>query len=419
MRHSPNYVDQINSFLANNGASLFGTDVWVSLIRITQNNIGRIPTMIIAPSDKAIAKLVEISNRTWPEISLSTEGQDILKNHISVMKTQKEWPMFTAINGKHYGRDQEDFNILSPLVSTIIQPSNTAIIIVDNFILHGDQLAQLKRSRLRYSVWQRPNLASIHISPQTSPNLLRGDEIPKLGKDVFKLMVMDQKIAGRDLLALCTGSSEIATLCDRDDQLLFRQLLKREFNFDYDKLVVEESARELYAKFHDYRLEVYVRYSPNSKLTLTFFNYSVIDSGQNIPSQEEGQAIKTKSELIAVPLEQPFADTVKGFDATNSLYVIFVRGKSESATLLYPVYSKRGVGAPPKIHTSNDWFEQYFACQEFTALGRGQEFRSTNPNDLIAELVGGHFRRYTLQLKTNDGNLHYVTILRLEEHRLY
>jgi hypothetical protein len=305
------YVDEINDFLANNNARLFAY-TWGTLLREKRGLRNFKETMILAPSDNALHELTRISNRTWQEIFNTREGRDILENHISVEPTQKEWPMFTAINNTKYGNGPADLDALRPSASIVVDEgfsrTKIPIIIINQVILHDDQLAKLKQSRVGHSVWQRADPATVQVPPINvslpANSQLTGAEIPRLGKDIFKLMVTDQNLIGRDLLALCTSNSEIATMCDRDNQLLFRNLLIKEFNFDYNRGFAKKSPRELYAKFHHYRVEVYV-HSQEDVVNDPDVSSSYITVKNNRRPQTK---IKPTGELVAIPVEGWFAD---------------------------------------------------------------------------------------------------------------
>lgn len=412
------YIVEIDDFLAKNNATLFGENLWRRLMIETLNRQDFLPTMILAPSDNALAELTRVSNRTWQEIVQSPEGKDILKNHISVRATLKHWPMFTAINHTNYGNGQADLDALQPGASIIIQVSNfvnIVIIIVGKVILHNDQLVKLRRSLVGHSVWQRADSTSLQVPSIKS--ILTGAEIPKLGKDVFRLLVTDQNLIGRDLLALCTSNSEIATMCDRDNQLLFRNLLIKEFNFDYNRGFAKESPRELYAKFHHYRLEVYV-HSQEDVVNDPDVSSSYITVKNNRRPQTK---IKPTGELVAIPVEGWFANNFDkhsiagGFRGSSytdrnlerlTVYLIYVKGRPETATLFHrKIPGSWGDGIT--IETSNDWFSKFFLNRPFSA----QPLRLRNvPNSeaLMAELLMAHFGNYAFLVQTFDAD--YVIV---------
>jgi hypothetical protein len=400
------YVDEINDFLATNNAKLF-TYTWGTLLREKRGLRNTKVTMILAPSDAALNELTRISNRTWQEIISTQEGRDILENHVSVVHTQKEWPMFTAINNTKYGRGPSDLDALLPTASTIINegfsPAKISIIIIDRVILHSDQLAKLKQSRVGRSVWRRADPAIVQIEIPPAASDLTGSEIPKMTRDIFRLMVVDQNLRGRDLLALCTSNNEIATLCDRDDQLLFKDLLKQEFNFDYSKRFARETPREFYAKLHSFRIEVYIRYYLDIYQEETLLvHYSLIRHNENKPSTSIGKDLVKVSQVVSLPLQDWFGYNFSSV-SREVVYMIYVYGVPESATLIRRVLSDDWPGVRVSYITSNDWFDRYFHGRSFVV--NNPDFNSNYTADgLIMELLRQELNTVAMTVQLDDAS---------------
>jgi hypothetical protein len=412
-----NYINRINDYLTANAATIFSKQ-WLPVLTAKKLNF-KLPTMILAPNDVALRKLSDDTNRTPEEIVVLSEGQDILGNHISLVPTKKTWPMFTAMNGKEYGRGPEDFNVLQPTSSTTILGyggQNITVIIISRVIIHDDQLSRLKKSRLGYSVWNRVNSGSIQVSKASQ---LQGHEIPAMGRDLFRFMVTEQNLRGRDLLALCTGNQEITKLCDRDKQIIFRDLLKREFNFDYSRSVAKESPRELYAKFHNFRLEVYI--PPNYPAGSIQIGYRFVIRDNESTEEKVALYLQSGSKVITVPVEGWFADNFSkpdDVDQYNSslrrqqVYLIYIRDNPEIATLFRraPVQAEN----QDNFLMSNNWISDYFGDQRF----------KTEHNDIlnIYTLMKRFLNRFgsyqVISLRTTTGNVDVVFINLSEDYEL-
>jgi hypothetical protein len=138
------HLESISAYLTDNGATIFNTEYFVPFFT-------DIPTMILAPSDAALQRSAALSDSSLEQLTTSKEGVDILDNHVSVKPTSKVWPMVTSVNGRLYGKSEQDILALKPRASTIIKTPtitqsllSTSVLIIDEIILHDDQLANLK-----------------------------------------------------------------------------------------------------------------------------------------------------------------------------------------------------------------------------------------------------------------------------------
>lgn len=357
---------EVRDFLIANHAGIFA-DRWLIRDLYQRQNFAK-PTMILAPTDNALKNLLRETNKSWTDFLKLPVGTDILKNHLIFQPTRREWPMITSINARPYGSKQEDIEALVPGASLVVRipevKSPLVVLIINKVLVHPDQLMTLEA------------------------RLPRGDEISRMGKDLFMKMVIDEKIAGRDLVALCNTSHEIGLLCDRDDQLLFKRLLKNEFNFNYDQGFAAERPRELYGKFHHFRIETYVRdYRLSHQDHSASSNYSLIKENPLPKSTFLGVPPKPKllnnlqlvSEVVHLPLEGWFAENaVKPDDPPGQMsmgivtehtydkkrapvYLIYVKGKPETVTVFRRKMHRQDWGdVEISYEPSNEWLFNYF-----------------------------------------------------------
>lgn len=383
------YINETIGFLINNGAPRFATD-WLST-NLVFNRAGALPTMIFAPTDAALDRLVAASNRTWEEIIKLQPGIDILENHVSAKPTQKEWPLFISLNNHGFGRDESDLNALRPVTTktfTLFNGKPFVVIVIDEIILHEDQLAKLKSSKLGYSTWQRQ-------STIRELNVISEIGLTDVGRDIFGLII-DQGVVGRDLLALCTGNSRVRELCDRDNQAMFRRLLHSEFNFDYDRGFAKESPRELYAKFHHSRIDVYLQ---DIGVSGVMGNWVFIENDQitpNVASAIEQQK-EFRREGVSLPVDGWFADNAKiQYEKRSPLktppirhvmHLFYVKNHPETATVVKISTSQN---AKPTIDLmSNRWFADYFTGKTIASSPVFQNLNSFGgtPEGIIQSLM--------------------------------
>ncbi len=359
------YTDEIIRYLVEQGARNFATD-WLSLVLVLTGNKST-PTMILAPTGAALDQLAAESNRTFEEIFRLREGIDILENHLSVVPTQKVWPMVTSINDRQFGRGEVDIQALKVVTSKVIPRPNgksVVVIVIGRVILHDDQLARLKRSKVGYSTWQRSKLEDVRIA---EPSTALGTELSGINRDVFGEIITKGTLSGRSLLGMCMGDARMKLLCDRDDQALFKRLLKAEFNYEWTNGYATESPRELYAKFHNLRIDVYL-------IGSNIGNWRLVENGE-APKSAGLRDYLESMDRISVPLEGWFAQNAKApsqFPQTSRSLVtrwvvslFYVSGHPETVTLVRADWINGGL----EIETSNNWFKDYFKGKKLTADG--------------------------------------------------
>jgi hypothetical protein len=161
-------------------------------------------TMIIAPSDKALEDLASKFGQSTAEFLPSSIAEDVLANHLSVVPTQKSYPLFTAINGSKFGKGPADLAELQPAANTII--GKVPIIVVDRAIFHEPQYPGLTFN--------------------------------KLGKDPLWLVL--QRTDPLGVIRSCTTSSKFAHLCR--DPNTFKQLMA----LHYLNYPINQDARQQY-----------------------------------------------------------------------------------------------------------------------------------------------------------------------------
>lgn len=65
-------------------------------------------TMILAPLNTAMKRLVEKAGKSLDEISNLSEGKDVLTNFLSSTPFAREYPVYKAINGTTFGKTVDD-----------------------------------------------------------------------------------------------------------------------------------------------------------------------------------------------------------------------------------------------------------------------------------------------------------------------
>lgn len=394
-------ADQVVIFLTEHGAGRFATD-WLATT-IVFKSIGVLPTMIFAPTDGAIDRLVAASNRTWDEILKLPAGIDILENHVSAKPTQKAWPMFVGLNNREFGRDENDITTLRPVAShtfTLFNGKPFVVIVIDDVILHESQLSKLKSSKLGYSTWQRP-LVEID-NPLLVESDLRSEIDPTtVGRDIFGLII-NQGLVGRDLLALCTGNSRARELCDRDNQAMFKRLLQQEFNFNWERGFARETPRELYAKLHNSRIDVYLQEVGVGEIV---GNWVLVEDSRISPAVAKtikGQ-IDRGFQSVSIPVDGWFVQNAKTqFEeqtlfkmapVRETIHLFYVKNRPATATLAK--ISQRSSSwttahEKPVIEMlSNNWFPDYFVGKTIAPVGTFQNLRGfgNTPEGIMQSLI--------------------------------
>ena len=132
--------NKIREYLSSRGASLFSR----FLFEIPQfKNLKDEYTMIIALSDKSIENISEFLNKKIEEFPNSQEAISIMGNHISILPTNRSYPMFTSITGVKYGETINDITKLKAKEPTKID--GVSIVIIDEVIISKDQRKQSER----------------------------------------------------------------------------------------------------------------------------------------------------------------------------------------------------------------------------------------------------------------------------------
>jgi len=108
----------------------------------------------------------------------------------------------------------------------------------------------------------------------------KGD-ILTIPRDVLSIIISG-KLKGKDLISLCDSNSKISQKCNSDNQLIFRQALKREFNITFQPGLFDfESARDLYNQV--YNSSIIVNYEKgNQLLSHLRFHGQELDSDQRL-----------------------------------------------------------------------------------------------------------------------------------------
>ncbi len=202
--------------------------------------------------------------------------------------------------------------------------------------------------------------------------------------------------------------------------------MKQEFNFDWDRGFATESPRELYAKFHTLRIDVYLPQSQNTEIS---GNWALVENGEMSP--ELANVAKLQSNYgysrISVPVEGWFAKNAKLPTAQYTLgqapitrphmHFFYVVGRPETAII---VRLKGDLDWNPEIdETSNKWFKQYFKGKvitlpsEFKNLPRFERTAAGIMKSLIASRNFGHKARVIL-----DGAEETIVYLKLHTNKL-
>lgn len=413
METSPlSYINETIDYLVSHGASIFALG-WLQSF-MTKNLPTIVPTMILAPTDNAIDKLVKASNRTWQEITRLPEGINILENHVSVRATQKKWPMLTSVNDLKFGSDENDIRTLSPLNSTTIRlhsGKSLVIIVIDEILLHEDQLAKLRSSKLGYSTWQRGGVE--HIKTAGDHEDSQGISLADVGRDIFGYII-NQGLTGRNLLALCSTDDRARIMCDRDDQILFKRLLQQEFNFEWSQGFAKESPRELYAKFHSSRIDVYVSTSDWINVS---GKWMLIENNKITVANSIKATLQSSYTRISLPVDSRFVANLKFI---SPMHFFYVKDKPETATLIRAHRNDiRGIRAEPTIEASNNWFTDYFAGKSLAPAGfqNLRDFRGT-VDGLIQSIL--RTRSTALQVKVLINNIEETVVyLQLYNNQLH
>jgi hypothetical protein len=217
--------------LAENGSSIFaGLLETIPQFKLVTNENSL--TMIIAPTDEALRELASNFGQTVDEFANTTAGQNILANHLSIVPTRKTYPMFTAINGLTYGKDQRDFDALK--IKSYVVVGKVPVIIVNTAILHERQY---------------PNLT-----------------FATLGKD--PLFVILQHSDPKAVINACMVDAKFARLCR--DPLTFRNLMR----LHYPNYPVNHDARQQYTD-----MALKNGYAYYAALPIGDFNYDSLTNG--------------------------------------------------------------------------------------------------------------------------------------------
>jgi hypothetical protein len=213
----------IQNFLTANGATVFAKLLY-NLPQLYQAVMSPKLTMIIAPTDESFEWLSNETQRPLAELLNSEAGRNLLSNHISVLPTQKVYPMFTAINGVTYGSGPEDLAALKVTASTIID--GVVVLVASSVIGRPQQLTKSKR--------------------REEPGVFAG-----MTRDAFQALINTGNLRGKDLIALCNTNPYVDnTFCNSRDasgRTIFHYLIKREFNID---ISVNEDSRNRYVELH-------------------------------------------------------------------------------------------------------------------------------------------------------------------------
>jgi hypothetical protein len=178
----------IADYLSRNGAEVFAKELRSRPAFKRLLDESRL-TMIIAPSDVALTDVASKFGQSTAEFLASSNSEAVLSNHLSVVPTQKSYPLFTAINGSKFGKGAQDLTELQPTANTII--GKVPIIVVDRAIFHEAQYPNLTLNRLsRDPLWlvvERTDPMGVLNSCQTTPGLAKLCRDPNAFKRLMAL----------------------------------------------------------------------------------------------------------------------------------------------------------------------------------------------------------------------------------------
>lgn len=185
------------AFLRRHRARLFA-----DVIQVNGDLVGMLNryTLILALDDSAMSNLRSVHDEQ--------EILAIVRNHLSILPVNKDrYPAFTSIDGFQYGNNIQELHTLG--VSTAGKIMSMVVMIIRQPIF--------------------PN-----IEPEIEEAVPPVDEttatyIESLPYDIFVQMAISNDIKGRDLINLCEVNEAIRAKCDKNEQLLFRRLLKRDY----------------------------------------------------------------------------------------------------------------------------------------------------------------------------------------------
>lgn len=169
------YGGMVTDYLSQNGATIFAKELRSrpQLKRLLDESR---MTMIIAPSDAALEDVASSFGQSVAEFLASSQGEDVLSNHLSIVPTQKVYPLFTSINGLEFGHGPQDLAELQPAKNTVI--GKVPIIVVNRAIVHANQepttttFNQLTRDPL-WLILERTDPMGVLNSCQTTPALAK------------------------------------------------------------------------------------------------------------------------------------------------------------------------------------------------------------------------------------------------------
>jgi hypothetical protein len=198
---APDTTDAIISYLAAQGATAFS-----KLIYNIPKLFGALSdpklSIIVAPNDAALQRLSVATGKPLTEIQKDAYAIDILANHVSIVPTQKTFPMITSINQNTYGSSEQDIQALK--VSAFTRISQVSVLVIGEIIIYPNQVekASLKRDL--------------------------GVLKPLQQNDTLFVLIQKGDIKGKDLISLCVSDPELNKLCNA--KLDFNYLLKRDYS---------------------------------------------------------------------------------------------------------------------------------------------------------------------------------------------
>jgi hypothetical protein len=195
MRH---HFEEIYNYLVSQDCKFFADDL---RSRLDKDHLLDRLTLILAPTNQAIVNFARQFNLTLASLDSDPRVDEVLDNHLSILPIGERYPVMTAINGTYYGFKMEDFVELGAVSNVVI--GGIRVIIIRKLIVTPEQRDRLSRS------------------------------ITDLDPDVFHKMIATGNIRGASLLSLCGSSPQLSYMCDFNQQLIFRQLLSREFQVEY------------------------------------------------------------------------------------------------------------------------------------------------------------------------------------------
>jgi len=241
----------LEQFLILNGASDYvHYFLRYNYERITNGQI----TLILAPIDDALQRLVKRAGKQLDVISVLPEGQDILSNFLSSSPLANQYPVYNAINGTTFGKTMNDLlklkfvspstnklfklKFVGPVALNLIDIGSIAVGIIDGVITrNAEQMSALIEA----------NIPEYPIQTRIS-NIIGGDLITNytdLPNPIIRKIALD--LSPADILNSCGINSQFnSSICDSEN--FWNEKLRR--NFPAQQSMINGSWKNTYRAFH-------------------------------------------------------------------------------------------------------------------------------------------------------------------------